>query len=261
MGLVTQAFIDPGGWQAERRIGGHQARQGTDRHPRIDRQKLASHRFARTHFDTLERDAVSRWFQFQVVADMHRWRQEADFLRELLADAFDTLQQFTALPFVDQRNQAIAHFQAERIDRHDVAPAGFFLFRRSSGGRIDRTRGRAAAQRCGFGNDTGSLLDQIRAASERARQQDEHHVRHARDESHAADDGCRDVQNFRLGKQLADQLGADVLVAGNARDHHTGCGRDDQRWNLCHQAVTDGQQRVVFQRVGHAHIVLHHADD
>jgi hypothetical protein len=135
--LVLQAGVDPDRRQAEGRIGGHQARQRAAGHARIDRQELAVHRFAAAHFHALQRDAVGRRLQFQVVADVHRRRQEADFLGELLADALDALEQLAALALVDQRNQAVAHFQAQGVDRHDVLPGRFFLLGRR-GGRSGR---------------------------------------------------------------------------------------------------------------------------
>ncbi len=107
----------------------------------------------------------------------------------------------------------------------------------------------------------GALGQQIAAAAQHAAQQQEHQVRHARDQAHAGDDAAGDVQHFGFGEQLADHLAADVLLVGHARDDHTGRDRDDQRWNLRHQAVTDGQQRVGLGRVAGAHVVLHHADD
>jgi hypothetical protein len=121
--LFAQAGVDPHGRQAEGRVGGHHARQAAGHHARVDRQELAGMGLAIAHFHALERDAVGRGLQFQVVADVHRRRQEADLLGELLADALDALEQFAALP-LSTRDQAVAHFQAQRIDRHDVVPAG-----------------------------------------------------------------------------------------------------------------------------------------
>ncbi|MNS88074.1 hypothetical protein D3C72_1220360 [compost metagenome] len=64
---------------------------------------------------------------------------------------------------------------------------------------------------------------------------------------------------MRFRKQLAHQLGADVLFAGHARDDDTGRRGNDQRRNLRHQAVTDGQQGVVLERIGKTHVVLQQA--
>jgi hypothetical protein len=148
-------------------------------------------------------------------------------------------------------NQAVAHFQPEGIDRHDVLPARFLLL---GGGRGRRRRG--------FFHRRGAALfaDQVSGAGQGAGQQDEHEVRHAGNEAHAADDGGGDVEHFGLGEQLGHQLRADVLFAGHARDDDTGRGRDDQRGDLRHQAVADGQQGVGLQRLREAEVVLQDAD-
>ena len=90
--LVAQAGVDPGGGQAERGIAGGHARQGAAGHAGIDRQELPIERFAHAHFHALEGDAVGGRVQFQVVADMHGWRQETHFLGKFLADALDALE-------------------------------------------------------------------------------------------------------------------------------------------------------------------------
>ena len=248
--FILQTRIDPHGRQAEGGIGGDQARQGAARHARIDRQVLAAERFAGAHFHALEGDPVGRRLELEVVADVHRRRQKTDFLRELLADALDALEQLAALRLVDQGNEAVAHFQPQRIDRHDVLPARFFALRRG------RRRWRGFLNRLGR---LALLADQVAGANERTCQQDEDKIRHARDQAHAANDGAGDVQHVRLGEQLAHQLGADVLVGGHARDYDTGGGGNDQRRNLRHQAVADGQQRIGFQRLAKRQVVLQHA--
>ena len=63
------------------------------------------------------------------------------------------------------------------------------------------------------------------------------------------DDRRGDDQHLRPGKQLADQLAADVLLGCPRGYDHAGGGGDDERGNLRHQAVADGQQRVVLSAV------------
>ena len=154
---------------------------------------------------------------------------------------------------VDQGDQAVAHFQAQGIDGHDVLPAGFFLLGRHGGWRhVGRPLGRFFFLRA-------FLADKIGGAGQRGGQQQEDHVRHAGNQAHAADDAGGDIQYLRFRKQLTDQLGADVLIAGHARDDDTGRRGNDQRRNLRHQAVTDGQQGVVLERIGKAHVMLQQA--
>ena len=54
---------------------------------------------------------------------------------------------------------------------------------------------------------------------------------------------------------------ADVLFGGYPRHHQTGRRGNDQRRNLRHQTVADGQQGVGLGRVPGAHVMLDHADD
>ena len=64
-----------------------------------------------------------------------------------------------------------------------------------------------------------------------------------------------------MGAELAEQ--GDVGAAGDAGlgDQQAGRGRDDQRRDLRHQAVADGQQRVGVRGLAEAHAHLADADD
>jgi len=69
------------------------------------------------------------------------------------------------------------------------------------------------------------FADHITATAQQGAQQQESNVRHAGNHPHAANNHAGQVQHLRLGKQLADQLTADVLIIGHARYHHTGRSR------------------------------------
>ncbi len=94
----------------------------------IDREEHAREGLAGTDLDALQRDAVGVRLEFEVVANVHRCRKETDFLRELLAQAADALEQFAVLAAIDQRDQPVADLETEHIDRGDVGPAGFGSF-------------------------------------------------------------------------------------------------------------------------------------
>ncbi|MPN40652.1 hypothetical protein SDC9_188190 [bioreactor metagenome] len=64
-----------------------------------------------------------RRLQIHIVADMYHWRQKAHVLGELFTDTADTTQQFAVLLKIDHRDQAIAHFQSEHIERRHIGPA------------------------------------------------------------------------------------------------------------------------------------------
>ncbi len=95
--LIAQRGVDPDRRQAEGRILGRRAGQGAADPPGIDGEIHARIGLAGTDFDTLERDAIGIRLQFQIVADMHRRRQEADLLREFLAQAANALEQLAIL--------------------------------------------------------------------------------------------------------------------------------------------------------------------
>jgi hypothetical protein len=145
--LFAHRSFDPHRRQAEGRIAGGDARQRGDDVARIDGEKLAGAHLTAADFHALQRDAVAVRIDLEVVADVHGRRQEADLAREFLADALDASHQFAVGGAVDQRNQAIADFEPQRVDRRDVLPAGFLrLDCGNRGGAC--TSGTAAAACC-----------------------------------------------------------------------------------------------------------------
>src|SRR5690606_41417839 len=58
-----------------------------------------------------------------------------------------------------------------------------------------------------------------------------------------------DKKHVRIREQLPHHLLADVLLRGHAR-HHDTCGRrNNERGNLCNQAIANGQQRIDLCRL------------
>ena len=104
MCLLTQTGVNPHRRQTEGRVLGHGSGQRTRDAARINRQIHARERLAGADLDPLERQTVGVWAQLEVIADMHRGRQKADFLRELLAKSANPFEQLAVLPIVDQRN-------------------------------------------------------------------------------------------------------------------------------------------------------------
>ena len=82
-----------------------------------------------------EPDAIAVGPQIEVVADVHRRHEEAELLRELAAHAADARQQVAALGAIDQRHEAIAHFEADEVHRLHVFPGQLLLLRRDGGRR------------------------------------------------------------------------------------------------------------------------------
>ncbi len=93
---------------------------------------------------------------------------------------------------------------------------------------------------------------------------DEYRGRHARHEREAEHHHRRDHEGARLSEQLAADVLADIgrqtVLGRDARDDHARADRDEQRRDLCDQAVADGQDRVLLERVARRHAALQHAD-
>ena len=90
---------------------------------RVDRQFAVRMDDALADRHAGEVDAIGVRAELEVVADVHGRHEEAELLRELAAHAADARQQVAALRRVDQRHQAIAHFEAEQVHRAHVFPA------------------------------------------------------------------------------------------------------------------------------------------
>jgi hypothetical protein len=75
------------------------------------------------------------------------------------------------------------------------------------------------------------------------------------------DDRGRQVEQLRIVEQLRDELLRDILVVADAGHHHA-CGNgNDQRRDLRHQAIANGQQGVGSGRRADLHVVLQDADE
>ena len=204
--------------------------------------------------DAVHQQAVTVGGQFQVVADVHRRDQESQVLGQLATHRLDARHQFAALVLVDQRNQPVAHFQAQRIDRAQFVPGQFRVAVRCAGGG----QGRDIA-----GGGFGPLLRALphlpgQVAQDRGQRQkgDVGHARHQADQAQHAR-GHR--QRLVLAEGLTHHGLAHVLRTGGAGDQHGHGGGHQQRRQLRHQAVADGQQGVGGRGLGRRHAVLGHA--
>lgn len=86
-------------------------------------------------------------------------------------------------------------------------------------------------------------------------------MRHARHQPHDDHQTGRDGQGLgRIEHLPIDQL-AHVLGARGAGNHDRSGGGQQQRWQLRHQTVTDGQQGIDLAGIGEGHVVLQHTDE
>ena len=248
--------LDPGGIQAERRVLAGNAVQLTERTARVQGQFAVGVDLGGGHRHAVHQQPVGVGRQLQVVADVHRRHQEADVLGELAAHALDARHQFAALVLVHQRDQAVAHFQAQRVDRAQFVPAQLGA---GSGGRRGSGGLRVGRGFAGGGDHQAALVhfpgDHAQDQAERQKRD----VRHAGHQADQAQDGRGHRQCAVLAEDLADHGAAHVLRPRGAGHQQGDRRRDQQGRQLRHQAVTDGQQRVGGRGIDKGHVVLEHA--
>ena len=111
---------DPGGGQAEGRLGGVGAGQVDGQALGIHDQEGAGEQLALAGIEFLDADAVLVGAQLHVVQDAHGGHDEAHLLRQLAAQRLDLVGDAVALHVVDQRQQAIAQFDAQQVERQSA---------------------------------------------------------------------------------------------------------------------------------------------
>src|SRR3954447_3315083 len=109
----ARSSLDPHGGQSECRIGRGNPRNLTRYTARVDGEVHASVCFGVRDLHALQQNPVRSGPQFEVVPDVYRRRQEADVVRELLANRLDAPEELAVLTTVDQRDQAVTDFEAE----------------------------------------------------------------------------------------------------------------------------------------------------
>ena len=201
--LIAHRGLYPHCRQAKGGIARYCARQLSADIARIDGQKQIGEGFAIANLCTLEGNAIRIWAQFQVIAYMHRRRQEADILGEFFTYAFYTPQQIAILLLVDQGDHAVTHFQSQHIHLRHVLPTCFSRLNHRHRGEINRHYNLFCF---------GCFFDQvISEATHNGSQKQESKMRHAGYHAHGGDNHGGKNNDRRLVKQLLHQLLTDVL--------------------------------------------------
>ena len=245
--MRARAGLDPDRLHAEGRVLGADAVERAVDAARVERHLAIRIDHALPHRHAGQQQAVVVGQQFEVVADVHGLDQEAQLLGDLLAHALDARHQLAALLGVHQRDQAITDFEAQRVFGTHVVPA--------------QLRGRGGRARCSLLPRRGLLLrDQPGRAAAAGGEDQEDEVGHARDDPDQAQHASGDRQHPRLAEGLRVDLLGHVAGARIARHQHRHRHAGEQRGHLRDQAVADGQQGVVLQRLGERQVVLHDSD-
>ncbi len=144
---------------------------------------------------------------------MHRGHQKPHFLGQLLAHPLDPRQQLATLVAIDQRNQAVAHFQADHIHRRHVIPAQFLDLLRA----LRRQQFLLTLYFLDLVLLHHALLvgDPVGCAGRHQAQADKGEMRHARHQADGDHDRGRHRQGAGRGEHLAIDLSAHILGAGN----------------------------------------------
>ena len=249
--LFLERRLDPGGGQAEGRLGRVHARQRHLLAGRIHDHVLAVPDLAAAGFHFLDLDHVTVGVELDVVEDAHRRHDEAHFGRERAAQRLDLLGEPFSGGGIDQRQQRIAEldFQVVHLQRRRHR-----LFRR-------RRLFGVGLLRLGRDRPLAAAIDHVSEARRAAAEREKRDHRYARQQRHHQHHRGRHAERLRIaGKLLEQRL---VGGAGDAGlgDQQAGGDRNDQRRHLRDQAVADAEQRVGVGGLGEAQPLLHDADD
>ena len=203
--------------------------------------------------DLLDLHDVAVGFQMHVVEQAYRRHDEAHFPGELAPERLDLFGQLVlSVLSVDERQKGVADLDLEFVHRQ--------------GGR-DRLFGRLRVRGLGPGDHLVGGLPGLRAGggegeiARAACQREERDHWDARQQRHHAHHGRRHAERLGVPGKLAGERLVGRLVLAGLRDEQARRGRDDQRGDLRHEAVADGQERVGLRRLAEGQPVLRHADD
>ena len=120
--VLAHRRLDPDGFHAEGRIACRDAIQRSEHAARIDRELAIGMHDAFADGHARQADAIGVGTELEVVADVHGLHEEAELLRELAADAADARQQIAALGAIDERHEAVTHFETDDVHRDARLP-------------------------------------------------------------------------------------------------------------------------------------------
>ena len=116
--LLAVVLLDPHGGQAECRLHRRLAGQRDRLAARVHHQQHVGPDIAAPEFDFLDPHHIGVGRKLEVVLNADRRQDESDLARELAAQTLDLVGQAEALiGRIDQRQQGVAQFQPDRVDR------------------------------------------------------------------------------------------------------------------------------------------------
>ena len=246
--VILGALGNPQRVEAEGRILAGAARHLGHQFARIEREHFVGEDLVLADDHPGDRDAIDVAGQRQVVGDLHRRHDEAEFLRQLAPDTGDPRHQRRALAFVDQADERIADFELARADVADIRP-------------LDMMRVGSRGRGFGLGSDLGRRAPELPADGEGQRRgRQDQHLRHCGDKAEDEQDTA-DRHPYMRGGELAADLARQVVGRRHARDDGGGRDREQQRRNLGDERVTDRQRDIGAARLREGQAVAEHAQD
>ena len=177
--------------------------------------------------------------------------QEAQLLRQVLAQRLHPCQQLASLLCIDQRHQADAHLQ------HQVVQLEYRIHR-IQGRRARFCRGSLGSSGRLIG-DTGLLLPGHQ--HDDSAQGEEGELRHSGNQGQSQQNSTHNPQRTRGLEHLLANVHAQRLVGGSARHHDAPRHGYQQRRDNRHQSVTHGQDGIGLHGLRKVHALLEYSDE
>ena len=242
---------DPDGRQMEGRLESRDARNLLLHIAGIHGHIMVEQNLAFTDLDAFDFDQVLIRVQLNIVAQADDGNQHTQLQRNLPTYHHNAVKQVSALVHVCQRNDSVAELQLDRIH---LQQRGHIL------GLTHLLRGHFIAVHLALdcrrlqvaGNHPAAHHEGQAHSHEQNRIQIREHGKENQRPAHH-------VHDLRYAEQLLDDGRAEIRFLAALCHQHAGGQRDQQRGNLAHQAVTDGEDAVIVQRGHGIHIVAQHA--
>ena len=244
-GFVDLVGSDPDSRQPKRRLVGRRAVELALRLSRVDRQLGIRLQLEAGDFGALEQHDVLPRLEGEVIGDANRWQHEAQLGRQLPPHAGNALQQRPPLGRVDQSDKAQADFNRDRF--HPQQPVDVL--------RLARQRRRL---RLRFRQSRPVPHVPTQPAHAKPQQQ-KRNGRQPRDSRHSSQNTGGNQQRLWFQEHLFGEVSSQTRFRGGARCDDAAGNRYQQCRNDRDQAVSDGENRIRFQRFAEAQAVLKRA--
>ena len=244
--------FDPGDGHAVGRFDAGNAIELAIHVRRRDRHQAVGLHFRLRHHGARQHDGILRRLQGQVVAHADVRQQQAHRFGQALAHALDALGQGFALCLIHHAHQFIAEHHHQRLHGRQLLPLHL--------GRLVLAQGRLDGRHAGRIGPLHALGQAPGDEGQHAGKGHEHEPRHARDQGQRHHHAGRAEDHRWRSQHLTRHLLFEVARIADTGHQDGGRGRQQQRRDLRHQAITDGQQCVLTESIAERQVVHQRAD-